>query len=453
MDCASQLWDGVLRRLTGELPAFTLEAWLRPLAPRLEPDNALTLLCPSTLHCERVGERYRAQIERHATEEAGRALRIAFVVGGSRRPPAQPEPPRREPIAAPAAKPRQVDFDHTFDNFVVGPCNRLAREAAFALAHRQERAANPLFLIGGGGLGKTHLARALVDESLRKGGARAFCGSAETFTNLFMTAVRGKQMERFKRRFRRECDLLVVEDVQFFSSKTQTQLELFHTITHLLDAGARVAFTGDRLPHEIEGMDPRLRSQMAAGLVAELERPDAEVRRRILRTKAARGGVRLPDECLELLVEGGSGSVRDLESVLIQLVASAALLERPIDPELTQAALTKLAPRGRESSALDPHVVVEVVAAFFKTDPSGLASRSRRRDILVPRQLAMYFCQRYTRSSSAAIGALFGRRHTAVNNAVRKVEREILERAPLRYQVELIARRLENKGGLRTREA
>jgi chromosomal replication initiator protein len=347
------------------------------------------------------------------------------------------------PAASPlAAAPAQRMLPYTFETFVVGPCNALAREAALALAQDRQQRLNPLFLVSEPGLGKTHLARAIVAEARRCGSERAVYASAETFTSEFMTAIRSKRMEIFKRRFRQGCDLLVLEDVQFLGAKAATQLELFHTLVHLLDAGVRVVLSGDRLPRKNDGFEPRLCSQMAAGLVAELEPPDATLRRQILRAKAAAGGVGLPDDCLEQLVAGTRGSVRDLEGVLIQLVAMASLMKRPIDAELTGSALRKLAepePRAR----LDSATVIRTVALFFGLAPDVLGARSRRKDVLVPRQLAMYLCRRYTSLSLAEIARAFERDHPAVANAIKVVERRILERAPLRYQVEELSARLD----------
>jgi chromosomal replication initiator protein len=473
------IWDGVLRRLAIELPAYTMAAWLEPLA--VEDDGeGIRLLCPSSFHRERVRDRFLPLITRGASEEAGRPFPISLGLAERGPRPAagcgtrEHATPAAEPRAKPACVPRtagqgggaspegeevpggtqprgtrdripssQRAFSYTFGTFVVGPCNALAREASFAVARDRQRPLNPLYLASVPGLGKTHLARAIVGEARAGGNQRTLYAPAETFTNEFMAAIRSKQMERFKRRFRNGCDLLVVEDVQFLSSKKATQLELFHTLTHLLDAGMRVVFTGDQLPRDIEGLEPRLRSQMMAGLVAEIEPPDALVRREILRSKAASGGVRLPEDCLDRLVEAARGSVRDLEGVLIQLVASSSLLGRPIDLELTEAALRKLFPSRREARRIDPKAVIETVARFFRTTPEALASRSRRRDVLVPRQLAMYLCRRYTDFPTADIARAFGRQHPAVANAVRIVERGILERAPLRYQVEAISMRLD----------
>ncbi len=467
MSFPPELWDGVLRRLGAELPRHALEAWVRPLHAEAGPEG-LRLRCPSAFHRARIEARWLARIERCAAAEAGGPVAVCLEVlerstapsaaAGSVAAPAvgssavvaEPvgdeaaaPPSARLPVPALRAAPRQAQLPYTFDTFVVGPPNALAREAALAVARNAQRPANPLFLVSDTGLGKTHLARAAHAEALRRGLERCIYESAETFTNHFMVSIREHGMDRFKRRYRQDCEMLVLEDVQFLRSKRATQLELFHTLSHLIDAGVRVVLTGDRLPRELDGVDPQLRSRMGAGLVAEIEAPDARLRREILRSKASHGGVRIPDECLDLLVESLRGSVRDLEGVLIQLVASASLLKRPIDLELTRRALHKVAPVDPREACLDVPTVVRTVAAFFGTSPELLAARTRRRDVLVQRQLAMYLCRQYTEAPLVAIARAFGRDHPSAANAVRKVERAILERAPLRYQVEELAARLE----------
>jgi len=454
-------WDGVLRRLGSDIPAFTLDAWVRPLGVEEHADG-LRLLCPTVFHRERIRDRLLPKIAQRVAEEAGKPLNIELVLGGRTRTPRRARAPKPAPARAAAAtaspsgpvRPQAVRsgegsrtrsetrLDYSFDSFVVGPCNALAREASFAVAHARQPGLNPLYLTSETGLGKTHLARAVVAAARREGSANPIYESAEGFTNHFMASIRSKKMDLFKQRYRHRCDLLVVEDVQFLQRKHATQLELFHTLTHLVDAGVRVVLTGDRLPRDIDGLDTRLRSQITAGLVAEIEPPDSAVRRKILRSKAANGGVRIPDDCLDLLVANVRGSVRDLEGALIQLVATASLLKRPIDVALTRTALHKLTPLP-ERSRIAPDSVIEVVASFFGVTRVAMASKSRRRDVLVPRQLAMYFCRRYTDESLAAIGQLFDRDHPAVSNAVKSVERRILERAPLRYQVEELAARIE----------
>jgi chromosomal replication initiator protein len=465
------LWTAVLGRLAAEMVPLALETWVHPLVARAE-DGELWLSCPNVFHRERVRGQLLERITYWAGEEAGREVPVSLEVGaepvpaakpgGSAGAPASPtgsapEParaprpaPSPRPVAQASPAPRQEPLPYRFDDFVVGPCNALAREGSLALAEGRQRSVDSLFLAADSGLGKTHLARAVVAAVQAQGTRRAIYAPAEAFTNEFQSALRSGGMSAFKRRYRGECDLLVVEDVQFFAGKQATQLEIFHTVQHLLDVGGRVVFTGDRPPANLTDFDPRLRSRMTAGLVAEIEAPDAEVRRRILRAKAAAGGVRLPDACLELLVDAIRGSVRDLEGALVQLVATASLLQRPIDRDLTDAALKKVRPRVAEGPGpVAPEDVIEVVAAFFKTTAAALASRSRRRDVLLPRQLAMYLCRRYTDASLARIGRAFDRDHPAVANAVAVIERRMLERAPARYQVEALSRRVEERTGAR----
>ena len=473
-----EFWDGIVRRLAEAVPAHEVEAWLRPL--RVAGDGrGLRILCPSDLHRDRVRARYLEPIRAalRATTPDDRPIPLQLDVGGiptaapllpqggdpygdgparvgdavSERPGLAASVERRAGSArtsgpGPTAHRMKRAVQQSFDNFLVGPANALAREAAFALASASQREVNPLYLAGGSGQGKTHLARSVAGLARREA-ARVIYTSAEGFTSEFLGALRSRSIPGFKRRYREDCDVLVLEDVDFLPGKESTQLELFHTVSHLLDAGARIVFTGPRLPREIRDLDRRLGGQMASGLVAELGPPDAELRRRILRGRAAAGGIRLPEECLERLVEAVRGSVRDLESVLGQVVASAALLKRPVDRELIEAALRKLGPgEGLPDAArpVTPPEVIEVVAAFFGTTPEAMASRSRRRDVLLPRQLAMYLCRRFTEASFSEIGRSLGRDHPSVRNAVSSMERRILERAPLRYQVEALSDRLRH---------
>jgi chromosomal replication initiator protein len=378
-------------------------------------------------------------------------------------PAMEPGTPLRQSTATPfptptprsAATAEQTELPFSFESFVVGPCNALAREAALALARNRQPSLSQLFLGSASGMGKTHLARAAVAEARRHGSANAASRrraprgvvytSAEQFTSEFVSAMRNGRADEFKKRYRAPIDLLVVEDVQFFSGRAKTQLELFHTAQHVIDAGGRVLWTGDRPPRELGGLDDRMRAQMSGGFVAELEPPDALVRRHILRSKAAAGGVRLPTDCLDLLVESTGGSVRDLESVLIQVVTTASLLGRAIDLDLTREAidLKSAASARRAPRTIAVSEIVRIVAAFFGKRPEALASRSRRRDVLVPRQLAMYLAHRYTDASLAEIGRALGRDHPSVRNAIGRIERQVLENAPLRYQVEGLSERID----------
>jgi chromosomal replication initiator protein len=444
------LWSGVIRQLQSELSEFAIEAWIRPLAAR-EDDERLRILAPSPFHKKRVEACFLTRIREIAASQADHPIDVAVELLSQERDrlPRQHRARRTAAVRPPQAKvnsrPRQPVLSHSFENFVVGPTNALAREASLALAQGRQNGVSPLFLMGPPGNGKSHLAEAVITEARRNGIERGRHTSAEAFTTQLLSSIRSKQTGGFKRRFREQTDLLVVEDVQFFQGKTATQLELFHTLEHLIGVGARIVLTGDRLPRDIPKLDRRLSSQMSSGLVVEVELPDAELRRRVLLTKASAGGVRLPECCLNRLVEAVRGSVRDLEGALIQLVATASLLKKPIDLELTEAALRKVADPGSQSGALGVEVVIGTVADFFGVSIEALSSRSRKRSILVPRQLAMFLSRRYTDASLTEIGRALGRDHPAVRNAIQVVERAILERAPLRYQVEELASRIEKR--------
>jgi chromosomal replication initiator protein len=439
-----------MRQLQSELSEFALEAWIRPLVISEDGDR-LRLLAPDPFHKKRVEVRFLARIRDVAVSQANRPVEVVVdVLSQEDNPPRQRHRAQRTAAVRPReakAKswPRQPILPHSFENFIVGRTNALAREASLALAQGRQNGVSPLFLVGPPGNGKSHLAQAVLSEARQNGIERGRHTSAESFTTELVSSIRSRQTGGFKRRFREQTDLLVVEDVQFFQGKTATQLELFHTLEHLRGVGARIVLTGDRLPREMPKLDRRLSSQMSSGMVVEVELPDAELRRKLLIAKASAGGVRLPECCLDRLVEAIRGSVRDLEGALIQLVATASLLKRPIDLALTEAALRKVAdPHGR-SGAIGVDAVIHTVAEFFGVSIDELSSRSRKRSILVPRQLAMFLSRRYTDASLAEIGRALGRDHPAVRNAVRVVERSILERAPLRYQIEELASRIERR--------
>jgi chromosomal replication initiator protein len=372
-------------------------------------------------------------------DERPRPRRHQASPAAARRPAAGPPSHTESPSS-------RALLQYTFDNFVVGPCNALAREASLAIAQARQQGLDQLYLCSQPGMGKTHLSRAVASEAARLSSQPSQdvrYVSAERFTNEFLSALRTRKTSEFKRHYRGRRQLLVVEDIQFLESKTATQLEFFHTVQHVLDAGGKVVLTGDRMPHEMGELGERVRAQLGGGFVAEIEPPDARVRRTILRSKAASGGVHLPGECLDLLVETMRGSVRDLESTLIQLVTTASLMKRSIDMELTEAVIERKTGDGVRPTRLTVSTVVDVVAGFFKTSPAQMAGRSRKNEVLIPRQLAMYLCRRYTDASVTEIGQALGRDHPAVRNAITKIERQMLERPRLRYQVEALGERLD----------
>ncbi len=463
----SAVWTTVLARLREELPSLALEAWIEPIADQLTPEG-LSLGCPNAFHLERVRDRYLARIERYAAEANGAPIPVALRVGGPSTATTSTRANRiREgtrgtsPASIPQARvipPRAVepprgaapDTDlppHDFAGFVVGPGNALAREACAALARGRQVAVSPLYLVAASGLGKTHLAAAVARE-VRSRGERALYVPAEQFTNELMAAIRSQSTEALKRRYREHCDVLVLEDVQFLRGKRQTQIELLHTLEQLVRRGARILLTAEQLPRDIPDLDPRLASRLSSGLCAEIEPPTPELRRAILHARAADAGIAVPAGCVDRIVAGAAGSVRDLESALVQVLATASLLRRPIDLELVEMALRKLTPQSAHGT-IEPARIAELVATHFQLTPAALASRSRRREVLVPRQIAMVLCMQHTDASMEEIGRTFGRSHPAVANAPRALKTALAARPALQERLAAIRTEIEALTGAR----
>jgi chromosomal replication initiator protein len=471
MTFTPEVWEGVLRQLKNEVPEFAYKTWLEPVRPSPAEEKAggpLGLLCPSQFHCERIRKDFLPRITQFLRTEMGGDVEVHLRVatdrietGNKRVTPLRhaaaasirsvdgPSPPER--VVAKTTGPQTgatqteafPEQSPDFDSFVVGSCNALAREVAWALAHGQQRGLSQVYLRADSGMGKTHLAKAVVGQANAIAETPATYISAEGFTNQFLSSLRNKRTHEFMRRYRGGKRLLVIEDVQFLEGKAATQLEFFHTVQHVLDAGGKLMLTGDRMPQEMHQLSERIRSQLGSGFVAELEAPDAKVRRAILRNKAAHGGVALPSECLDALVESIRGSVRDLEGALIQLVTSAALMKSRIDLSLTQKVIRQRAGTEKKVRLLLPGDVVSAVARFFGVRPDRIAGRSRKREVLLPRQIAMYLCSRYTDAGIGEIGQALGRDQPAVRNAISKIERSILEKPPLRYQIEALGEKLD----------
>jgi chromosomal replication initiator protein len=430
-------WEFVRSEIGRRVGEAAFDAWFRALDGQLQGET-LVLRCPDRFTRDWVRGRYGKVIE----ECAPAARSVEYQVDGA--PPRAPSTPRAS-AAAEAAEPapRECAQEELFERFVAGPGSALALEAARAVARGEAGRCNPLFLVGGTGSGKTHLCRAISSRL----GAAALYRSSEEFTTEVTEALRAGQMPRIRQRYRRQANLLILEDVQFLAGKRATQVELFHTLDHLVSNGRTVVFSADRAPGELDELDPKLRSRMASGLVARIAPPEAETRRAILRERAARGGVRVPAACLDLLAERELPSVRDLIAGLNQVVARASLLRAPITPELVAQALDAVDMPGRARSLEE---ISAETARAYGLPPEALRSRSRKQIYVRPRQIAMYLARRYTDASLADIGRAFERDHTSVMYAIDAVERRIVERPQLRYELEALAARISGSPPVRS---
>jgi chromosomal replication initiator protein len=377
--------------------------------------------------------------------DSGQGLRVRWSISGDlvnpvsepRRPALRPrvsEPPPAPPSVRgtrsdrPGAGPNRQQMTaalnpkHTFSNFVVGPSNELAYAAAFASAGGGGPRYNPLFIAGGTGLGKTHLMHSIAHKVLaERPEARVVYVSAEHFTNEFIEALQHHKMDEFRARYRAECDLLLVDDIQFLAGREQTQEEFFHTFNALHDADRPIVVTSDKYPQQLQRMPERLVSRFSSGLVADIQVPQLETRVAIVRKKAVLEGIQVSDEVAVLLAQTVQSNVRELEGALIRLAAKASLTHRAIDDDFVRAELALVAPRRAEVMSVED--IQRAVCHHFRLSNSDLLSKDRHKSVAFARQVAMYLCRQRLKCSFPELGRAFGNRdHTTVMSAVRRVE-------------------------------
>jgi chromosomal replication initiator protein len=330
----------------------------------------------------------------------------------------------------------------TFAKFVIGPSNQLAHAASVATAGGTGPRYNPLFICGGTGLGKTHLVHAVAYRVLaERPNARILYVSAEKFINEFVEALKDQKMGEFRARYRDKCDLLLVDDIQFLASKTQTQEEFFHVFNALHQAGKPIIVTSDKYPQQLERMEERLISRFSSGLVADIQPPELETRVAILRKKAEIEGLELDDAVMIYIAQVVRSNVRELEGTLIRLAAKASLIGRPIDIDFArQEIAAAVGARLNEASVED---IQRVVCHHFKLRSGDLLSKDRHKSVAFARHVAMYLCKQRLKSSFPEIGRAFGNRdHTTVMAAVKKVGVLRTTDAETRAHLEVLEKKL-----------
>lgn len=315
-----------------------------------------------------------------------------------------------------------INPKHTFPNFVVGPSNELAYAAAVASSGSEGPRYNPLFICGGTGLGKTHLAHSIAHALLgQEPNSRILYVSAERFTNEFIEALQHHRMEEFRARYRRHCDALLVDDIQFLAGREQTQEEFFHTFNALRDADKPIVVTSDKYPQELQRMPERLISRFTSGLVADVQTPALETRVAIIQKKAALEGITLEEGVAVLLAQSIKSNVRELEGTLIRLAAKSSLLGVRIDFNFTQGELSLVKPLRIEPSSVQD--IQRAVCGHFSLSNAELLSKDRHKSVAFARQVAMYLCRLRLKCSFPELGRAFGNRdHTTVMSACRRVE-------------------------------
>jgi chromosomal replication initiator protein len=458
---AGDLWTKCSGSLRDQVSESTWQLWLSGIEPVAFTDGVFVLAVPNGLIRERVESRYLPMIEDTLANEVGSPVRgrlevhevvdVPGTAGGKVGGVDEvvglddllgfPEEP--DPLPAPVPEIRvgrdtssvQLDAKFTFETFVAASSNRLAHAAAQAVAETPGRSYNPLFIYGDSGLGKTHLLHAIgnyVAENYSR--RKVLYVTTETFMNDFVDSLRTSTTLAFKRRYR-DCDVLLIDDVQFMERKEGLQEEFFHTYNDLKGASKQIVLTSDRPPKSIETLEDRLRSRFLSGLITEIDPPDLETRLAILRSKSMSEHQEVPDDVLEFIASHVKNNIRELEGALTRICAFGKLNKEPISLAQAEHVLSDLILAG-EPRRISPQMILEATSASYGFSVEALCGPSRTRPLVTARQVAMYLTRELTDYSYPAIGRVFGKRdHTTVIHAVDKITGQMQERRQIYEQV------------------
>jgi chromosomal replication initiator protein len=409
---SQSLWSLLQRQLQQQLDPEEYATWFRPLRVGNEDGERLVLLAPNSRFLHTLEESYRPTVDRAVAGLGGHGFEVLFSLE-------EAEIPSDEtPIAPSHFNPRYL-----FSSFVEGKSNEFALAATKRVAENPSLSYNPLFLYGGVGLGKTHLLHAIGHEIQRsRPQLRVLYLSAEQFVNELINSIRFDRMPAFRERYR-TIDVLMLDDVQFLANKERTQEEFFHTFNTLYTSQKQIILSSDSSPRNIPTLEERLRSRFEWGLIADITPPDLETKVAILQRKASYEHVQLPDEVAEFIAQQVKSNIRELEGLLTRVIAFSSLTGKPLSPALARETLKDILPEeGKKPAAAE---IVKVVARHYDLKVSEIKSKSNSRQIVIPRQVAMYLCKKLTDLSYPEIGKLFNdKHHSTVMYSVETVQKK-----------------------------
>jgi len=445
------LWARVLDEARGELPDHTVRTWLEPAEAIALEQGELVIGAPDQFAVQWNESKHAAVLSRLAQHVAGQPVTVVFRVTEERQKRPQMDLFVAPPPGAPAApktnaSTQPLNERYTFDTFVIGKSNELAAAAAHAAAESPGKSYNPLFIYGATGLGKTHLMQAIAHVVMKRHpDTKVLYVGAEQFINEVIESIHSRTMPEFRRRYRQDVDLFLVDDVHFLEGKEMTQEEFFHTFNALYEGNKQIVLTSDRPPKEIPGLEARLVSRFEWGMVADIGQPDLEHRIAILRKKAEQDHLEMaiPDDVLRFIAEHVRSNVRELEGCIIKLLLYASLKHKEVSVDLAREALAdRIRPSddGATPGKALPSItkVQEVVARRWGVTPEGLRSKARIKTLTVPRQIAMFLARDLLQMQLVEIGQAFGGRdHSTVIHSVDKVARLMTRDRGFREKVEL----------------
>jgi chromosomal replication initiator protein len=445
-----QLWSAALGELQVGLPRATYDTWFKDTQLISEEDDVFLIGVPNAFAREWLENKFRPQVRTSLQHLLGRTVDVRFVtagapVGAASRmigaPPGNGQAAAASPVQPSFSERREqsvtavLNARYTFSNFVVGSNNRLAHAAALSVAERPGHSYNPLFVYGGSGLGKTHLMHAIGHAVIaRHPKKRVAYATSEKFTNEFINSIRAQKGEDFRERYRR-IDVLLIDDIQFIAGKEGTQEEFFHTFNAIHEEGKQIVISSDRPPKAITQLEDRLRSRFEWGLIADISAPDLETRIAILRAKAEAQNIAVPPPVIDFLAQRIVSNIRELEGALTRIVAYASLNAVPVTTQLAQDMLQNIL-YNPQRKTLSPERIVETVARYYGVPVDQMKGKARDKQIVLPRQIAMYLMREETEAPLLRIGeALGGRDHSTVLHGCEKIEREMAENDDFRRDI------------------
>lgn len=441
------VWQSCLETIKQHVTPQSYTTWFEPIKPIKLNDNILTIQVPSRFFYEWLEENYVTLLRRTITKELGDGARLEYQITVAPRKPASvsPEPPTialnkvaentraeannqkppRNPFVIPGIKDMQIEANlvpyYTFETYIEGECNQLARSAGIAIANNPGGTAfNPLVVYGGSGLGKTHLVNSIGNQVKAQFPNKVVLYvPSEKFTNQFIEAVKNGAISDFTN-FYQLVDVLIVDDIQFFANKDRTQDIFFHTFNHLHQSGKQIILTSDRAPKDLEGMEERLLSRFKWGLTADLKVPDFETRMAILEKKLGKEGIEISGEVVEYIAYHIKTNVREMEGALISLMAHSSLSRKDIDIHLAKSIVQRFIHQVTHEISIE--FIQKIVGDYYRVSIDALKGKTRKRAVVQARQICMFLAKQFTENSLKTIGQHFGGRdHSTVIHACQAV--------------------------------
>jgi chromosomal replication initiator protein len=459
---ANQTWERCLTIIKDQISSLSFKTWFQPIIPIRLSETHLTVQVPSQFFYDWLEEHYNTLIRNTIISVIGESGKLYYFVASEEPATTQQAQPENETFSPTADSSRTPFAPHVpfrtenlqsirnnlnprylFDNFIKGDCNQLARAAAMAVANNPGGTSfNPLVFYGGTGLGKTHLMHALGNHAAVNGKAKRIAYiSSEKFTVDFIESVQGDKVTEFSS-FYRSMDLLIVDDIQFFSGKEKTQDNFFHTFNALYQLGKQIVLSSDVPPKELHGLDERLISRFQCGLTADVQPPDLETRIAILQKKSEENALELPSNVIDFIAANVTKNIRELEGCLISILARASLENREIGIDLAKDVLRVVVNDIRTPLSIEQ--IQKIVCEYFDIPADLLRAKTRKQEVVVARQIAMYIAKDMTNSSLKTIGIHFGGRdHSTVIHSCQAVEEFLKTDAKYKQHIDQIRRTLE----------